>query len=99
MKRYKPAKTPVVPFSKDLGLYFKAKREEAGFTQAEVSQFLGHRTAMLVSKFERGVAAIKFTDLVKVVKLYKLKESEVMQVLMDEQEKLFSFYMKSRQAN
>lgn len=96
LKRKTITKTPMVPFSTELGVYLKNKREEAGYTQIEVARFLDHSSPMMVSKWERGVCGPKFTDLVKLVDYFHISPQEMMQMLMEEQEKLFKSYIYKR---
>ena len=54
----------------------------------------------MVSKWERGLCGPKFSDLLKLTKLLKIEESEMMSHLMHEQEKLFTFHLrKAKKSN
>lgn len=89
----KPKKPAFVPFSKEFGHFLKQKRVDAGFTQTDLSKFLGYTSPQMVSKWERGLCGPKFNDLVKLVKLLKVDENELMDWLMKEQQKIFAYHL------
>lgn len=89
----KPKKTPMVPFSVEFGEYLKQKRIDAKLTQADVSNYLGYTSPQMVSKWERGICGPRFTDLIKLTLIFKLDECELMERMLQEQEKIFCYYL------
>lgn len=64
-----------------LGAYLKAKRIEAGFTQAEIAEQFSYSNGQFVSNWERGLcspASNIFQNLIDLLKLNKHKLMEVM---------------------
>ena len=72
-----------------LGEYLKTKREGRGLTQKEVADSLGYTTPQFFSNFERGLSAPPVAALKTLVGLYGLTEKELIEILMDEQEKFY----------
>ena len=94
----KPSKPPMVPFSVDLGLYLKEKRVNSGLTQQDLADELGYNSPQMVSNWERGLCGPKFSDLIKLAKVCKISSQELIEVLMESQEKIFRSYLKKRKA-
>ncbi len=67
-----------------LGKYLKEKRIDVGLTQLEAALKLGYSNAQFISNWERGVSSPPIKILKKIVKLYKLSSSEVMDILVAE---------------
>ncbi|MDX1253660.1 MAG: helix-turn-helix transcriptional regulator [Oceanisphaera sp.] len=57
-------------------------RQWAGYTQAEAAEAMG-RTAVWVSRRERGEVACSVADLREFAELYKLTQEQVLQILTD----------------
>lgn len=87
-------KTPIVPFSTDFGEYLRSKRVEQGFTQTDISDYLGYTSPQMVSKWERGLCGPRFTDLVKLQEYLNIDPNELLRELMKEQQKVFTRYLK-----
>lgn len=62
--------------NKRIGNYFKLARVKAGLTQAEVAKSLSCHTQYL-SNVERGVCSISSQHMRKLIKVYKLSNSQV----------------------
>lgn len=86
-------KKAIVPHTKELGIYFQKKRIENGYSQSDLSDFLGYTTSQLISKFERGLCSIKFQDLVKVAPLLKIGKEELINILVEEQRRVYLMYI------
>ncbi len=69
-----------------LGAYLKEKRIESGLTQSEVANKLGYSTPQFISNFERGLCSPPLKNLKVLVRLYKINPSELMDLIMSEQE-------------
>lgn len=66
-----------------LGLYLKKSRNEAGISQREVSDKLGHSTPQYLSNVERGVCLLAPKHFKTIAKLYNI-----------ESQKILNFYIK-----
>lgn len=72
--------------SNKLADYLKEKRIAAGLTQKAVSDALGYSTPQFISNWERGLASPPLTALAQLVELYGLNSSELIELIMREQE-------------
>lgn len=70
-----------------IGDYFKDRRVNAGLTQADVAQALGLSTGQFISNWERGVSMPPMDYLPRLVKLYRMNRSELVQLYTTEQER------------
>jgi transcriptional regulator with XRE-family HTH domain len=68
-----------------IGEYFRDRRIDAGLTQADVAQALGLSTGQFISNWERGVSMPPMDYLPKLVKLYKMSKSELVELYTSEQ--------------
>lgn len=82
------AKKPTVPYSVPLGLYLKKLRIVNDMTQLEVAKKCDLNVQM-VSNWERGIAGPSFEILVKLTKIYRIPENEILNKLRDAQMELF----------
>ncbi len=71
-----------------LGQLLKDGRVAAGLTQAEVSAKLGHATPQYLSNCERGLCGLPLQAIRKLIDLYNLDQTQVLKILMDEQERI-----------
>ena len=71
-----------------LGGYLKDKREALGFTQRDVSDFLGYKSPQFVSNVERGLCQLPLKAVRKLITFYKLEAKEVYDILLCEQEQV-----------
>ena len=81
------------PKSKAISAYFKAKREERGLTQEELSRFLGYSTKQIVSNWERGVCAPPLNKLYEICKILNLDQGEVISLFLDETESILKQHL------
>lgn len=70
-----------------LGEYLKNKRKNRGLTQWDVAKELGYTSPQFISNFERGLCAPSFDTLPKLIKMYGIPEDEILNLLMQQQEK------------
>ncbi len=68
-----------------IGDYFRDRRVDAGLTQADVAQALSLSTGQFISNWERGVSMPPMDYLPKLVKLYKMSKSELLELYTTEQ--------------
>jgi transcriptional regulator with XRE-family HTH domain len=81
--------------SSNLGVYLKKKRESAGLTQEEVGRALGYASGhQYVSNWERGTSPPPMAKLYELASLYKIAPEELIEVILDEQEKLLRKMLK-----
>lgn len=78
-----------------LGNYLKQKRKASGLTQWEVAKELGYTSPQFISNFERGLCAPSFDTLPLLIKMYRIPQNEILELLLKQQEeylreKLFS---------
>jgi transcriptional regulator with XRE-family HTH domain len=78
-----------------LGRYLKQKRKASGLTQWEVAKELGYTSPQFISNFERGLCAPSFDTLPRLIKMYRIPQNEILELLLKQQEeylreKLFS---------
>src|SRR5262245_17355954 len=71
-----------------LGNYLKEKREKRGFTQRQVSDYLGYSSPQFVSNVERGLCHLPLKAIRKLIGYYELDAREVYDILMGEQERI-----------
>lgn len=57
-------------FNSDMGLYLKKLREERGFTQKQVNEFVGMKRTW-ISDIERGKSRIYYQDILELCKSYE----------------------------
>lgn len=81
-----------------LGLYLKEKREAAGLSQSEVAKKLGYSSPQFISNCERGLCALPLDTLKTIIKLYSLSPSEVIELILEEQEKHMKSYLMGRKS-
>jgi transcriptional regulator with XRE-family HTH domain len=70
-----------------IGDYFRDRRVAAGLTQADVANSLGLSTGQFISNWERGVSMPPMDYLPRLVKLYRMSKSELVQIYTSEQER------------
>lgn len=70
-----------------LSIFFKEAREKAGLTQKEVAQTLGYSSPQFISNWERGVCGVPMSALRELIRLYSLKTSEVIDLILESEEK------------
>ena len=71
-----------------LGQYLKDMREQASFTQADVSTKLGYTSPQFISNIERGISVIPLKTLARMVSLYKVNPESVVRIILESQRKL-----------
>lgn len=69
-----------------LGHYLKQKRKASGFTQWEVAKELGYTSPQFISNFERGLCAPSFDTLPRLIKMYRIPQNEILELLLKQQE-------------
>ncbi len=62
---------------KKLGTYLKEVREQAAYTQADVSTKLGYTSPQFISNIERGISVIPLKTLARMISLYKVNPEGV----------------------
>jgi len=65
-----------------IGAYLRAKREEKGLSQLEVSRQLGYSSSQFVSNFERGLCGPSWKALRELIEIYDMSEREIVEFLM-----------------
>ncbi len=73
---------------KKLGTYLKDVREQAAFTQADVSTKLGYTSPQFISNIERGISVVPLKTLARMVSLYKVNPEGVVKIILESQRKL-----------
>jgi len=73
---------------KKLGTFLKDTREQADFTQADVSQKLGYTSPQFISNIERGISVVPLKTLARMVGLYKINPEAVVKIILESQKKL-----------
>lgn len=73
---------------KKLGHYLKGVREQANYTQADVSSKLGYTSPQFISNIERGISVVPLKTLSRMVNLYKVNPESVVKIILDSQRKL-----------
>jgi transcriptional regulator with XRE-family HTH domain len=73
---------------KKLGQFLKETREDANFTQADVSQKLGYTSPQFISNIERGISVAPLKTLARMVQLYKASPESVVKIILESQRKL-----------
>ncbi len=66
-----------------IGSYLKEKRELAGLSQGDVKQLLGYKSPQLISDWERGICGPPRDSLAKLVKAYKIKSRDLINLFLD----------------
>jgi len=74
----------------ELGEFLRAAREGAGFTQREVSVYLGHISSQSISNAERGISALPASKMRVVLNLYKIPAEAVVEKIMKGQQKILA---------
>lgn len=69
-----------------LGRYLKQKRKASGLTQWEVAKELGYTSPQFISNFERGLCAPSFDTLPRLIKMYRIPQNEILELLLKQQE-------------
>lgn len=67
-----------------MGTYLRQKREQKGFTQAQVASKLGYGSPQFISNIERGVSRVPVKSLKSFIELYELQMEEVIDMLLEE---------------
>lgn len=65
-----------------LAKFLKDKRIETGLSQGEVAKALGFSSPQFISNWERGVCAPPLNSLPKLTRVLKIKESDLVKILM-----------------
>ena len=73
---------------KKLGRFLKDVREDANYTQADVSQKLGYTSPQFISNIERGISVAPLKTLARMVNLYKARPETVVKIILESQKKL-----------
>jgi len=73
---------------KKLGNYLKEVREQANFTQADVSDRLGYTSAQFISNIERGISVVPLKTLARMVSIYKVRPEPVVKIILESQRRL-----------
>lgn len=73
---------------KKLGQFLKVVREEANYTQADVSHKLGYTSPQFISNIERGISVAPLKTLARMVNLYKASPDTVVKIILESQKKL-----------
>ncbi len=73
---------------KKLGQYLKGVREQANFTQADVSGKLGYTSPQFISNIERGISVVPLKTLSRMMSIYKVSPDTVVKIILDSQRKL-----------
>lgn len=73
---------------KKLGQYLKGVRENANYTQADVSTKLGYTSPQFISNIERGISVVPLKTLSRMVNLYKVSPESVVKIILESQRKL-----------
>jgi len=73
---------------KKLGTYLKEVREQAAYTQADVSTKLGYTSPQFISNIERGISVIPLKTLARMISLYKVNPEGVTKIILESQRKL-----------
>jgi transcriptional regulator with XRE-family HTH domain len=71
-----------------LGAFLHESRIRAGFSQKEVADKFGYKSAQVVSDWERGVRSPPAIVLKKLVKLYDVPVEKFFDVILEEQTRL-----------
>lgn len=71
-----------IPYSRDLGNYFKDRRSIAGITQADLAKLLGLKSSQFVSNVERGICAYTMEQLPMVINECKIERKELIDLMM-----------------
>lgn len=72
-------------FLKDLGLFLKNKRIEAGLTQKDVAKKMGYTSPQFISNWERGLTAPPLSTIRSLIKLYNLQAQEIFNFIAEAQ--------------
>jgi transcriptional regulator with XRE-family HTH domain len=67
------------------GLQWKTLREKAGLTQRDVSDSLGYSTPQFISNVERGRCRFPVQKLIRIKKLYRLSNDQILDLFMAEE--------------
>jgi transcriptional regulator with XRE-family HTH domain len=87
--------SPHVPYSEELGNFFKNQRQKSGLSQWEMAEALGYETAQVVSNWERGVQSPPFAKLTDVCKLLKVSPDAMIRKLLNVQQSIYTSSLKS----
>jgi transcriptional regulator with XRE-family HTH domain len=79
-----------------IGEFLKDERAKSGFTQAEVAEKMGYETAQFLSNIERGKSAIPYEFIRKVIKIYGVSETVVVQYLVSLQQEFIEAEIKNK---
>lgn len=71
-----------------LGKHIKRIRVQAGLTQIEVSNQIGHSSPQFISNIERGVSVAPLKLLSKVIRICKAKPDPMVDIILSSQESL-----------
>src|SRR4051812_45405066 len=66
-----------------LGHYLRGKRVESGYSQNDVADILGYKSAQFISNIERGVCSPPMKALKVFMDLYKIPKKEIFDLLLD----------------
>lgn len=70
-------------FERKLADYLKLKRVKSTFTQFDVAKKIGYTSPQFISNIERGLCFPPNKVLKEMVKLYKIKPTEIMRLLVE----------------
>lgn len=82
--------SPHVPYSKSLGAFLRERRLKANLSQGDVAKALKYGTSQVVSNWERGTQSPPFEKLLDLCQLLKISRKDMVNRLLDEQEKIYS---------
>lgn len=81
--------TPHVPYSSELGDFFKNQRQKAGLSQWDLAAALGYETAQVVSNWERGVQSPPFSKVLEICKVLKISHDSMIRKLLNVQQGIY----------
>lgn len=87
MNRPRQKKHKTVRHFTELGSYLKAKRLEAGVTQAQISDELGYSSSQFISNFECGISTPPAKKLGVIVRLIKADKMKAIRLMFQGEEK------------
>ena len=67
-----------------IGKFIKEHRAKMGLSQGDISKALGYKSPQFVSNWERGLAQPPLESLAALVRLLKLNENELMEVILSQ---------------
>jgi transcriptional regulator with XRE-family HTH domain len=81
-----------------IGSYLKDKRENAGLSQGDVKMLLGYKSPQLISDWERGICGPPRDALSKIVKAYKIKSRDLIDLFLSAEREELENAIRGRRA-